>query len=244
MKILVACKESQAVTIELRKLGHEAYSCDLLPCSGGHPEWHIQSDVLPLFNPDVQTLHDCQYYGFYFKTMDGIHHRIRGKWDMIWFFPPCTFLTNTGNRWFNVERYGDKAKQRLHDREEAAEFFMAGWNADCDKVIIENPIGYMSSYFRKPDQIIHPYYFAENEDDENCERKATCIWFRGVKPLKYNIRFQPRVIVYKNGNGTDSPWHMNTMKLPPAERARARSKTYPGIAKAFAEQMAGVVSSV
>jgi hypothetical protein len=158
---------------------------------------------------------------------------------MIWFFPPCTFLTKTGNRWFNVERYGDKARERLKNREAAAEFFMAGWNADCEAVIIENPIGYMSSYFRKPDQIIHPYYFAEEEDDENCERKATGLWFRGVSPLKYQIRFEPRIIRYKNGKGTDSPWHMETMKLPPDERARARSKTYPGFARAMAEQMAG-----
>ena len=228
MRILVACEESQAVTIELRKLGHEAYSCDIIECSGGHPEWHIMQDVIPLFNGRCS-----------FVTMDGILHRIDGRWDMIYFFPPCTFLTNTGNRWLNIERYGEKAIQRLKDREAAAEFFMAGWNADCDRVVIENPIGYMSSYFRKPDQIIHPYYFAEAEDDENCERKATCVWFRGVQHLKYKIRFQPRIIAYKNGKGTDSPWHMNTMKLPPDERAKARSKTYPGIAKAFAVQMAG-----
>ena len=184
MKILVACEESQAVTIELRKLGHEAYSCDIIECSGGHPEWHIMQDVLPLLSPSVHTLPDSQYYGFYFQTMDGIKHRIRGRWDAIISFPPCTKLTNTGNRWFNVERYGEKAIQRCIDREEAAEFFMAFWRADCDIVIIENPIGYMSTYFRKPNQIVHPYYFAESEDDENCERKATCLWFRGANPLK------------------------------------------------------------
>ena len=228
MKILVACEESQAVTIELRKLGHEAYSCDIIESSGGHPEWHIRWDVLPLLNGNCT-----------FLTEDWKLHTIDGKWDMIYFFPPCTFLTNTGNRWFDVARYGEKAVQRLRDREKAAEFFMAGWNADCDKVIIENPIGYMSSFFRKPDQIIHPYYFAEAEDDENCERKATCIWFRGVQPLKYDIKFQPRIVSYKNGKGTDSPWHMNTMKLPPDERAKARSKTFPGFAKALAVQMAG-----
>lgn len=147
-------------------------------------------------------------------------------------------MTNTGNRWFSVERYGEKAKERLEQRMEAAEFFMAGWNADCERVVIENPIGYMSSYFRKPDQIVHPYYFAESEGDENCERKATCVWFRGVNPLRYTIRFEPRVIRYKNGKGTDSPWHMDTMKLSPSERAKARSKTFPGVAKALAE-MAG-----
>lgn len=230
-KVLVACEESQAVTTELRRLGYEAYSCDIIECSGGHPEWHILQDVLPLLNGNC---------GFWTVDKDKVaaYHEIQGKWDAILFFPPCTFLTNTGNRWFNVERYGEKAKKRIKEREKAAEFFMAGWNADCDVVIIENPIGYMSSYFRKPDQIVHPYYFAESEDDENCERKATCLWFRGVEPLRYEIKYKPRVIEYKNGKGTDSPWHMGTMKLPPAERAKARSKTYPGVAKALAKAVA------
>lgn len=231
MKILIACEESQAVTIEGRRLGHEVYSCDLLECSGGHPEWHIQADVLPLLNGNCT-----------FKTMDGKEHTIAGRWDMIIFFPPCTFLTNTGNRWFVVEKYGEKAIQRAENRIKAAGFFMAGWNADCDRVIIENPIGYMSTAFRKPDQIIHPYYFAEEEDDENCERKATCLWFRGVHPLKYEIKFKPRIIEYKNGKGTDSPWHVETMKLPPDERARARSKTYHGVARAMMVQWAGDVT--
>lgn len=225
--------------IAFRNRGHKAYSCDLLPCSGGHPEWHIQGDVLPLLSPDVVTCHDCQYYGFYFKTQDGIGHKIKGKWDLIIAHPPCTFLTVTGNRWFNVERYGETALQRLVEREKAAAFFMAIWNADCDRVVIENPIGYMSTYFRKPDQIVHPYYFAEAEDDENCERKATCLWTRGVPQLKYEIKWKPRVIAYKNGKGTDSPWHMATMGLPPAERARLRSQTFPGMANAFAVQYGG-----
>ena len=109
-------------------------------------------------------------------------------------------------------------------------------NASCDKIAIENPVGYMSTYYRKPDQIIHPYYFAESQDDVNCERKGTCLWLKGLEPLKYEIRFEPRVVHYKNSKGTDSPWHINTMRLPPAERAKARSKTFPGIAKAMAEQ--------
>lgn len=118
-------------------------------------------------------------------------------------------------------------------------FFLTLWFADCDVVAIENPIGCMSTYWRKPDQIVHPYYFAEAEDDENCERKATCIWVRGKDKLKYTVRFRPRVIVYKNGKGTDSPWHVNTMGLPKEERSRLRSKTYPGFAKAIAEQWFG-----
>ena len=167
-------------------------------------------------------------------TMDGQTHDV-GKWDMIIAFPPCTFLTNTGNRWFKVDRYGERAIQRQRYREEAANFFMAFANADCEKIAIENPIGYMSSFWRKPDQIIHPYYFAESEDDENCERKATCLWLKGLNPLKYKIKFQPRVIQYKNGKGTDSPWHINTMSLPSDERAKMRSKTFPGIAKAMTQ---------
>lgn len=226
LKALIACEESQAVCIELRKLGWEAYSCDILECSGNHPEWHICEDVIPLVNGNCT-----------FKTMDGVRHTIEGKWDLLVAFPPCTYLTNTGNRWFNVERYGEKAVQRWRDRKEAIKFFMVFANADCDKIIIENPIGIMSTEWRKPDQIIHPYYFAESEDDENCERKATCLWMRGVEPLTYEIKYRPRVIQYKNGKGTDSPWHMETMSLPPAERARARSKTFPGVAKALATQI-------
>ena len=133
MKILVACEESQAVTIEFRKLGHEAYSCDIEPCSGGHPEWHLQQDVIPL---------------------------LKEKWDMIIAFPPCTYLTVTGNRWFNIERYGEKAVQRYKDRDFAISFFMLFANADCEKIAIENPVGIMSAEWRKPDQIINPWQLA------------------------------------------------------------------------------------
>jgi hypothetical protein len=118
MKVLVACEESQRVCIAFREKGHEAYSCDILPCSGGHPEWHIKGDAINLLNE---------------------------KWDLIIAHPPCTFLTVTGNRWFNVERYGDKAKQRIEEREKAIEFFMAFANADCEKIAIENPVGVISS---------------------------------------------------------------------------------------------------
>lgn len=232
MKILVACEESQAVTKELRRLGHEAYSCDIIECSGGHPEWHIQGDVLPLLNGSGERKE-------YFCTSDNKSHLLPSRWDMILAFPPCTFLTNTGNRWFDVQRYGKAAQIRWNERCKAIVFFLRFIYADCDKIIVENPIGCMSSYFRKPDQIIHPYYFAQSEGDENCERKATCLWTKGVEPLNYEIKYKPRVISYKNGKGTDSPWHVETMELPPDERAKARSKTFHGIAKAMAEQWAG-----
>lgn len=210
-RVLVACEESQAVTIELRKLGHEAYSCDLEPCSGGHPEWHLQQDVARLLEQD---------------------------WDMIIAFPPCTYLTVTGNRWFNIERYGDKAIQRHKDREDAVNFFMMFANANCDRIAIENPIGHISSTWRKPDQIIHPYYFGDPE------RKSTCLWLKGLPKLIHDTATYavPNIIEYKNGKGTDSKWHMDTIGLPPKERAKARSKTFPGIAKAMAEQWGEALS--
>lgn len=213
MKVLVACEESQAVCKAFRALGHEAYSCDIQPCSGGHPEWHLQVDALEL---------------------------LKMRWDLIIAHPPCTYLTVTGNRWFNEEKYGEKAVERKRLREEAAEFFMAFANADCPRIAIENPVGFMNSYYQKPTQTIHPYYFSESQDDENCERKATCLWLKGLPPLKYVIRFAPRLVTYKSNGKTDCKWHMETMKLPPAERAKARSKTFPGIARAMAEQRGGL----
>ena len=209
MKVLVACEESQAVTKELRRLGHEAYSCDIVECSGGHPEWHLRQDVTPL---------------------------LREPWDMIIAHPPCTYLTVTGNRWFNVDRYGEKAIQRYEDRRDAVEFFMLFANADCPRIAIENPIGHMSTAYRKPDQIIHPYMFGDPA------RKATCLWLKGLEPLKPTNIVEPVIVEYKNGKGTDNPWHMETMSLPPAERAKARSKTFPGIARAMAEQWAGDIT--
>lgn len=222
MKVLVACEESQAVTKEFRRLGHEAYSCDIIPCSGGHPEWHIMGDALSLLNRNKEE-------GMMFHTMDGKSHFV-WFWDMLIAFPPCTYLTVTGNRWFNVERYGEKAIQRHRDRAEAAAFFMAFANADCPRIAIENPIGHMSTAYRKPDQIIHPYMFGDPA------RKATCIWLKGLKPLEPTNIVDPVIIKYKNGKGTDNPWHMETMSLPRDERAKARSKTWRGIAEAMAAQ--------
>lgn len=206
MKVLVACEESQEVCKAFRELGHEAYSCDIQECSGGHPEWHLKQDVIPLLNQD---------------------------WDLIIAHPPCTFLTVTGNRWFNVEKYGDKAIQRQKEREEAVAFFMQFANAKCEKIAIENPIGYMSTVYKKPTQIIHPYMFGDPA------RKATCLWLKGLPKLIPTNMVEPIIIHYQNGKGTDNPWHMETMKLPPKERAKARSKTFPGIAKAMAEQWGG-----
>ena len=219
MKVLIACEESQRVAKEFRRLGHEAYSCDILACSGGFPEWHIMGDVIPLLSGECK-----------FHTCDGIAHEIRGAWDMVIAFPPCTYLTNTGNRWFNISRYGEKAIQRYKYREEAVDFFMQFVNCNSPKIAIENPIGHMSTAYQKPTQIIHPYMFGDPA------RKSTCLWLKGLPKLTPTNIVEPEIIHYKNGSGTDNPWHMKTMKLPPKERAMARSKTFPGIAKAMAEQ--------
>ncbi len=222
MNILVACEESQAVTIELRKLGHNAFSCDIIECSGGHPEWHIQQDVLPLLNGRCV-----------FKTCDGTSHNVTDKWDMIIAHPPCTYLTVTGNRWFNIERYGDKAIQRARDREEAIKFFMLFANADCERIAIENPVGIMSSEWRKPDQIIQPFEFGEPFS------KKTCLWIKGLPPLIPTEIVPGGERVYFESGKSMPKWYADLFNLPPHERAKARSKTFPGIARAMAEQWAG-----
>ena len=215
MTILVACEESQAVTIELRTLGHEAYSCDILDPNGGHPEWHVQQDVIPLLSPPVS-----------FTTLDGIEHNV-DKWDMIIAFPPCTYLTVTGNRWFNVEKYGDKALERIKLREEAKQFFMAFVNAPCDKIAIENPVGVMNTGYRKPNQIIQPYQFGDPFE------KRTCLWLKGLPNLvPTNVVEPPARQQLKSGKSMPE-WYSNA---PKKDRARIRSKTFPGIAKAMASQ--------
>ena len=203
MKVLVACEESQAVCKEFRKLGHEAYSCDIVPCSGGHPEWHLQQDVIPL---------------------------LKEKWDMIIAFPPCTYLTVTGNRWFNIDRYGEKAIQRHKERKDAIDFFMAFANADCEKIAIENPVGIMSSEWRKPNQIINPWQFGDAFE------KKTCLWLKGLPKLKpTNIVEIPPRKRFDSGKSMPS-WYAEAWHLPKEERAKLRSKTFPGIAQAMAEQ--------
>ena len=217
--ILIACEESQAVCIAFREQGYEAYSCDIIECSGGHPEWHIMSDVIPLLNGNCT-----------FTTMDGVEHTLTGKWDMIIAFPPCTYLTVTGNRWFNVELYGEKAVQRHEERRKAIEFFKALASADCDKIAIENPIGVMSSEWRKPDQIIQPYQFGHPQ------RKSTCLWLRNLPPLTPTEIVEPEVYQYVAKNGrikTDSHWRSKWGK---DERAKQRSKTFSGVASAMATQ--------
>ena len=202
MRVLVACEESQRVCIAFRNKGHEAYSCDILECSGGHPEWHIKDDVLKHLNEN---------------------------WDLIIAHPPCTYLTVAANKYYNIEKYGKKAEERQKQREKAIEFFMQFTELKCPKVCIENPIGVMSSSYRRPTQIIQPYQFGHPE------RKATCLWLKGLQPLKATNIVTPDIIKLKSGK-TDSRLHYETLKLPAEERAKMRSKTFEGIAKAMAEQ--------
>lgn len=205
MRVLVACEESQEVCKAFRALGHEAYSCDIEPCSGGHPEWHLQCDALEL---------------------------LKMRWDMIIAHPPCTYLTNAGNKWFKAE-FKERFPDRENQREAAVSFFMAFWTADCPRVAIENPQGIMSSRFRKPDQYIEPYMFGD------AEKKKTGLWLRGLPTLTPTEVVEPVIIECASG-AREPRWHMETMHLPPKERSKARSKTFPGIARAMAEQWGGI----
>lgn len=233
MKLLVACEESQRVCIAFRHLGHEAFSCDILPCSGGHEEWHIQADVLPLLNGSCK-----------FQTVDGVVHRIYGKWDMIIAHPPCTYLTACGNRSYSLKfNTPEKVIDRYQKRDDAIRFFVSIANADCEKIAIENPQGYMNTHFIKPDQIIHPYYFADSkEDKENYYQKRTCLWLKGLPQLqRKNDLPKPEPMYICNGEkskGKHIGWceGMRGIKGGQKERAKARSKTFPGIANAMAEQ--------
>lgn len=209
MKVLIACEESQRICIAFRNKGHEAYSCDILPCSGGHPEWHIQDDVL--------------------KYLDE-------NWDLIIAHPPCTYLTVAANKYYNIEKYGNKAIERYKDRQEAIDFFMNFTVLNCKRVAIENPIGIMSTHYKKPTQIVQPYQFGHTE------RKATCLWLKNLPPLKPTNIVEPDIIKHKSGR-TDSRLHFETLKLPKEERARLRSKTFQGIAEAMAEQWGNEVEN-
>lgn len=220
MKILVACEESQAVTIELRKLGHEAYSCDIEECSGGHNEWHIMQDVLPLLNGKCE-----------FKTVDGKNHVIYDRWDMIIAFPPCTHLAVSGARHF-AAKIADGRQQAGID------FFLKFTTCDCDKVAVENPIGIMSKKYQKPDQIIQPYEFGDPV------KKSTCLWLKGVPKLVETNNVKDDVSYYTSPTGKKhSEWNARQLVIDgkkfgynTPEFKKHRSKTFPGIAKAMADQ--------
>ena len=222
MNVLVACEESQAVCKAFRKRGHRAYSCDIQECSGGHPEWHIQGDCLPLLNGHCV-----------FITADRSSHELYGCWDLIVAHPPCTYLTSTGNRWFNVEVWGERAIERAKLRDEAAEFFLCFVHADCEKIAIENPVGYMASIYRKPDQYIQPYQFGDAFE------KRTALWLKNLPLLKHtNVVDPPKRIRFESGK-TMPAWYADAWNLRRDERAKIRARTFPGIAQAMAEQWGG-----
>jgi hypothetical protein len=210
MKILLACEESQAVCIEFRKLGHEAFSCDIQECSGGHPEWHIQGDVL---------------------------EQLDKGWDMMIAFPPCTHLAVSGAAHFEKKRKDGR-------QQEGIDFFMKIINAPINKIAVENPIGIMSKIYRKPDQIIQPYYFGDEA------QKTTCLWLKNLPKLfhneKPNLFNEPITHVgkgeffewvdKKTGKTKRQPkWYAEAFMFK-KEHGKERSKTFPGIAKAMATQ--------
>ena len=224
MNVLIACEESQEVCKAFRARGHRAFSCDIQECSGGHPEWHIQGDVLPLLNGNCS-----------FTTADKHTHTQDGKWDLIIAHPPCTYLTVSGNAWFNTDRYGKKAEKRWRDRVDGAVFFMRFVAADSPRIAIENPVGIMATSYRKPDQIIQPYQFGEHA------RKTTCLWLKGLLPLEPTDIVDPGTIL---SGGYSVSAHANhavdesgkILAWNDPRTAKLRSKTFPGIAKAMAEQ--------
>ena len=167
--------------------------------------------------------------------MDGEVHAVP-RWDLIIAHPPCTYLTVTGNRWFNIERYGDKARERWKLREEAIEFFMMFANADCDHIAIENPVGVMSTNWRKPDQIVQPWWFGDPFE------KKTCLWLKGLPLLKKTNEVTPEKRTQYASGKTMPTWYVQAASLPAAERSRIRSQTFPGFAEAMAEQWGNILN--
>ena len=225
MNVLIACECSQTVCKEFRALGHEAYSCDIEDQYGAHPEWHIKGDCLEILRG-----------GQMFKTEDGSTHNI-DKWDLIIAHPPCTYLSNAATRSHSLKGATlEQINARTQKRIQAQEFFMEFANVNCEKVAIENPVGVMNTVYRKPDQIIEPYQFAESEGDkENYVTKRTCLWLKGLNALKTNNLPRPNN-AEKYGrwsNGKAGCWNEVQGQK---NRATVRSKTFLGIAKAMAEQ--------
>ena len=217
MKVLVACEESQEVCKAFRAKGHEAYSCDIQECSGGHLEWHIMQDVLPLIDGDCK-----------FETMDGTQHEIIGEWDLLIAHPPCTYITNAGARWLWAG--GELNENRYKKGLEGALFFDCFLKAQCKKIAVENPIP--SSVFNLPKytQIIQPYEFGHPYS------KKTCLWLKALNPLKPTEIIQNHIPFVSSGSYTKThdPKYKGASRKGGA--AKSRSKTFPGIAKAMADQ--------
>ncbi len=209
MRVIVGCEYSQIVTKAFREKGHKAFSCDIIPCEGGHPEWHFQTDILKLLEYE--------------------------EFDLGIFHPPCTYLTVTGNKWMKSE-FKDRFPTRQQDRKDAIDFFMKIVNLPCNRIAIENPIGIMSTEYRKPDQIIQPYYFGDEA------RKSTCLWLKSLHLLQHSKEsdwfatkthvWEGEIITHKSGK-TRAKWYDD---MPKDQRAKVRSKTFRGIADAMANQ--------
>lgn len=231
LKILVACEESQAVCKAFRKLGHNAYSCDLLDCSGEHPEWHFNHDVTKVLDQSDLTL------------QNGEKAKIKGDWDIMIGHPPCTYLAVSGARWYyhpddaglpvEQRRPHPRFPNRAQDREDGAAFFMLLANANVKRIAIENPIGIMSKRWRKPDQSIQPYMFGDPFS------KNTSLWLKNLRPLHPSKETDDHGerIVFKSGK-TQPKWYSDALSKAKTteERRTLRSKTFPGIARAIAEQ--------
>lgn len=220
MKVLIACEESQRVCTEFRKLGHEAYSCDIQECSGGHSEWHILGDVLPIINGRCE-----------FTTMDGTSHKIDGKWDLLIAHPPCTYLSNAGAARL-YKKINEKSYVNLERFEkglDAKEFFLKFINADCEHIAVENPIPSAVYHIPKYSQIIQPYEYGHEYS------KKTCLWLKNLPLLKPTKVVKPICSWVSGGSkkadGTPRTNHGTTLR-----DSKRRSKTFPGIARAMAEQ--------
>lgn len=230
MKVLIACEESQVVCKAFREKGHEAYSCDIIECSGGHPEWHIQGDVLNILDPKLYSgWGKNAKVGIEFETADGEKHFINGRWDLIIAHPPCTRLCTTSQRWLY---FGDKEyrSKKIAEQQKAIVFFMRIALADCPRIAIENPQGIMSSAFRKPDCRYNPYDF---EGETEC--KKTCLWLKNLPPLK-PTRKSPLPKEERTQGIFRSHFDGKVIGWNDPECARMRSKTPTGVAKAMAEQ--------
>lgn len=222
MNVLVACEESQRVCAAFREKGHNAFSCDIIPCSGGHPEWHIQWDAISLLNGNCS-----------FLTCDGKLHELNGKWDMIIAFPPCTYFSNATmvnlGRKDHPEVFNEEWKRRfLKKREKAFYFVLKIWNADCDKIAIENVVGYLSTHFQRPSQYIEPYYFGDPW------KKKTCLWLKGLNQLEPSNMVEPQGKWVRHH--LKSKDDLKCYKISGVYSAKERSKTFVGIGRAMAEQ--------
>lgn len=215
MKVLVACEESQAVCNAFRNVGHEAYSCDVVDCSGGHLGWHIKNDALKIINGNTS-----------FVTCDGVTHRV-DMWDLIIAHPPCTRLCASGQRWLHYGSDDYRAKKKL-EQIQAIDFFMQMINANCDKIAVENPVGIMSTYYRKPDCIYNPYDF---EGETEC--KKTCLWLKNLPPL---VPTQKLPKEKRTHNIWRAVFDGQQYSYADPRVAIFRSKTPEGVAKAMAEQ--------